>query len=175
MNNLTKALLGGVSLSALAVVSAAAQQKHPFAITALHAGRVVNKTRPAFHCLGTLTYCSFYIFTYVSTANLNKTVNLMNTFYKFNSNNSFCSNPHKPHIKVQKNKTVYGKVGTATITYYEGCKGAQPKFYGDTYELTDASGKSDYFESMLTGKFHLGGSEYRGRLILDVRVEIKAE
>ena len=48
MNRLTRTLLGGAALSALAAAPGMAQQKHSaFNLMALHAGRVVNKTGPA--------------------------------------------------------------------------------------------------------------------------------
>ena len=45
MKNLNKTLLGGAALAAIAVAPAVAGNHPAFSFTALHGGRVVNKTK----------------------------------------------------------------------------------------------------------------------------------
>jgi hypothetical protein len=60
-------------------------------------------------------------------------------------------------------------VGFFTETYSNGCVA-----YGDTYKLTDPAGegKTDSFVSSLIFTFQSGGVKYKGKLNLDVSVEI---
>lgn len=177
MHNLTKTLLSSVAVGALTVAPAMAQQqKHPaFALTAMHAGRVVNKTKP-YRC-GHFSYtsCVLTVYTSVSASDFDKRVPLAGTFYKFNSNATLCSSP-KTKIKAWR-KSAYAKIGTGTETYSVGCPSGPLTFYGDTYKLNDKSGfgKADYFESMMSGKFKMNGEKYKGRLILEVFVAIGTE
>jgi hypothetical protein len=72
----------------------------------------------------------------------------------------------KPRIT---KKPIYGKVGFFAEAYSNGCVA-----YGDTYKLTDPAGegKTDSFVSSLIIKFQSGGVKYRGKLNVDVGVEI---
>lgn len=175
MNKLTKTLLGGVALCALTGAPAIAQPKHhAFYFTALHAGRVVNKTklRNQRHCLYHISYCTLAFYTSVPASDLNTRVKLVDSFFKLNSNSTICSNP-KQKIKAPK-KSVYAKIGTATETYSFGCPSGPTTFYGDTYKLTDKSGfgQTDTFTSVLVGKFKRNGKVYKGKLFIDAVVTI---
>ena len=176
MNKLTKILLGGAALSALAITTAMAQQKHsPFSFTALHAGRAVNKTKQ-YHCRGlNQTSCILSATSSVPASDLHKTVPLAQTFYKLNSNGDLCTRP-KQKIRSWK-KSTYAKISTGTETYSEGCSSGPTTFYGDFYKLADKSGfgKTDRFESMLSGRVKYGGETYKVNLILDVAVPIGTE
>lgn len=180
MNQLTKTLLGGVALGALGACPSMAQQKHPASsLTAMHAGRVVNKTqlgRPEYHCLTHIhASCTFEIYTDVPASDLRKTVPLAGTFFRWNSYSTLCSHP-KQHIRAWK-KSTYAKITTGTQTYSVGCPSGPTEFYGDFYKLTDKSGfgKSDFFESELTGKFRNHYGKYKGRLIIAATVTIGTE
>jgi hypothetical protein len=176
VNNLIKVLLGGVALSILAAAPAASQQSYQslLSVTALHEGRAVHKTR-RYHCKFPHSSCTETASSNVPASDFGKKVMLLSTFYKFNNNGNLCSDP-KTKIKAQK-KTQYAKISTGTVTYYEGCKGAQPTFYGDFYKLTNKEGfgKADTFESMLTSTFHFSGHKYKGQLILFVNIAIGDE
>jgi hypothetical protein len=173
MNNLTIALLGGVSATALVAVSASAGTMNHMTgqhLTALHAGKVINKSK--MHNAGTTKiYSTISVFTYGTTSS-NKQ-ELLGTFYKYNNSGDLCSVPKKSKIKAAK-KSVYGKVATGSITYYEGCPGAQPTFYGDYWtNKSGKSGQTDTFQSVLTANFTNGGAKYKGQLTLDVNVFIE--
>ena len=177
MNNLTRTLLGGAALSALTAVPSVAQQKHPaFHVTALHQGRIVNKTARyrCYHHHFTSS-CIKTAYTSVSPSDLGKSVSLASTFYKFNSSYTLCSAP-KTKIKAHK-KSKYGKIKTGTETYSEGCPSGPITFYGDRYKLTDPSGfgQTDHFQSKMSGKFYINGNAYAGSLILRVMVAIGSE
>jgi hypothetical protein len=170
MNSITKALLGGAALSALATVPAMAQAAPHFSVTALHAGNVVNKTNthnPPHHCRSS---CTLTISTYVPASDLNVNVQLLSTYYKFNSSGNICSNP-KTKIKVTKSAT-YGNVTTGTFTETSGT--CVIVFYGDNYELTNPAGEGnqDSFSSRMRSKFKLSGEKYKGILIMNATVSI---
>lgn len=171
MNNFIKTLLAGAALGALATAQAAANNAPNLHVTALYAGHVVNKTRIHEPGRQHITY-TYSISTYVPASDLGQTVPL-GTFYKWNSNDTVCSNP-KQKIKVVPKKTKYAKIGTATQTYSLGCSSGPTVFYGDTYHLFNKAGEgqTDHFESILKGKFEQQGLKYEGRLILDVSVAI---
>ena len=175
MNNLTKTLLGGVALCALATAPALAGNAPKFHVTALHAGRVVNKTGARRHCWPTascLTY-TLNVSTAVPASDFHKAVPLAATFYKWNTI-SGCSDP-KEKLKVPK-KSLYGKVHGATETYSFGCPSGLTVFYGDSYKLTDKSGfgQTDTFVSVLKSEWEQS-VKYKGTLYLDVSVAIGAE
>lgn len=64
MNSITKTLLGGAALCALATAPATAEDTSAFPVTAVHAGHVVNKTRVHTPGRTHLTY-TFGVYTYV--------------------------------------------------------------------------------------------------------------
>ncbi|HEX4157300.1 MAG TPA: hypothetical protein VHY79_02400 [Rhizomicrobium sp.] len=171
MNNLTKRLLAGSAICALATAAAIAGNVPHFSITALHAGHVVNKTRAHTPGRQNLTY-TFSVSTYIPASDLHKTVKLPDV-YKFNSYSTICSSP-KQKIKVVPKKTQYAKIGTYTETYSEGCSSGPTLFYGDTYKLTNPAGEghNDYFVSSLIGRFKNSHGKYKGTLNLDFTVSI---
>ena len=174
MNNLTKTLLGGVALTALAAVPAnAAKHSHPaFTVTALHAGHAVNKTKMHVPSRAHVTY-TFGVSTSVSAANAGTAVKLAGTYYKFNSYSTLCSRPAQK-VKVSPKKTALARVGTSTETYSFGCASGPTVFYGDTYTLNNGatSGETDSFVSTLTAKFMNSTGKYKGTLNLDVNVTV---
>jgi hypothetical protein len=172
MNDLTKTLLGGVALCALAAVPAVAENHPAFNFTALHAGNVVNKTTIRNHGATHLTY-TFSASTSIPASDLHKTVILTTTFYKFNSYSTICSSP-KQKIRVDPKRTQYAKIGTVAVTYSEGCASGPTTFYGDTYKLTnpDGEGQIDHFVSSLIGRFKNSRGKYKGTLNLDFSVYI---
>jgi len=172
MNNLTKTLLGGVALAALTTAPAmAGHHRHPaFHVTALHAGKAVNKTKIHNQGATHITY-TFGVYTY-QPANAAKNTHLAGTYYKWNSNSSTCTYP-KMKINAPK-KSVYAKIGTATETYSIGCSGGPVSYLGDTWtNKTGVAGNTDTFVSTLTGKFMNGSTKYKGTLNLDVSVGIE--
>jgi hypothetical protein len=177
MNSITKTLLGGVAFGALATAPAIAGGINvpPFHVTALYAGKAVNKTKvhnPPHQCRYS-TCITDSVSTYVPASDLDKKVNLIYTFYKFDSNSTLCSQPREK-IKVVPKKTQYAKVGAATATYSEGCASGPTTFYGDNYKLTNPAGEgqTDSFVSTLIGKIKYNGRTYMERLNLDVSVKI---
>jgi hypothetical protein len=170
MNYITKTLLGSAALCALATAPSMAAVP-AFHVTALHAGHAVNKTLVVEKGRSHLTY-TFGVSSYVPASDLNNTVHLIYTYYKWNSNDSLCTDP-KEKIKVPK-QSEYATLGTATETYDEGCSNGSTKFYGDTYDLTNSAGdgQTDSFTSKLIGKFENEGTKYKGTLNLDVDVHI---
>jgi hypothetical protein len=171
MNLLTKSLLGGAALCALATAPAIAANLHPaMHVTALHAGKAVNKTVIHNQSRTHLTY-TFGVYTYVSASNAGTAVKLAATYYKWNSNGTLCSSP-KEKIKVPK-KTKLAKLGHSTETYSEGCASGPTVFTGDTYNLNAPNTGTDHFTSTLIGKFNNGSAQYKGTLHLDVTVTIQ--
>jgi hypothetical protein len=174
MNTLTRTLLGGGALAALATAPAHAGNAPVFHIQALHGGKAVNKTKMNNQKAGHVTY-TLSVYTSVAASDFRKTVPLTGTFYRWISYSS-CGGfgKAKSRIKVPK-KTSYAKLGSATQTYsicdYENI------FYGDTYKLTDAAGegKTDNFVSTLLGSFRNQNGKYKGTLNLDVSVAIGTE
>jgi hypothetical protein len=170
MNNITKTLLGGAAVCALATAPAMAGNVPAFHVTALHAGHAVNKTKIYQPGRTHLTY-TYGVSSYVPASDLGTAVNLIYTYYKWNSNASLCTQP-KMKVKVPK-KSTYAKLGHNTESYSEGC-GSPTIFYGDTYDLKNAAGEGnvDSFQSDLIGKFSNGSTKYLGNLYLDVNVSI---
>jgi hypothetical protein len=178
MNNLTKTLLGGVTLSALMAAPAMAGKAPAFHVTALYAGgKVVNKTVSHNPSQSHMTF-TFGVTTHVPASDLKVKTRLSDTFYKWSSqtaSSSKCGNP-ETKISVPK-KSAYGKPGTATKTINWHCDTGPSVYYGDTYKLTDPAGegKTDSFVSILIGKWQWGKVKYKGTLNLDVSVAIGAD
>lgn len=170
MNNLTRALLGSVALGALAAAPATARPTHPtMHVTALHAGKVVNKTRMSNPAGGHITY-TFHIYSYQSSNAPPKT-HLPQTFYQFNTEGVCDYREHR--MKVPK-RSIYAKIGTATETYSFGCSNGPSMFYGDTWtNRTGKSGDIDVFTSTLISTFKANGTKYKATLNLDVEVFIQ--
>ena len=162
MNNLTKTLLGGVALTALAASPAFAAKVHPtMHVTAAHGGKAVNKTNMHNQKAGHITY-TFSIFTSAS-ASSHSPVNLAQTFYKWNSYSTLCSTP-KMKMKVNK-KTTYGKAKAGTETYSFGCASGPTVFHGVVYtNKTGTSGQTDVANSDLKGTFKNSRGKYKGNL-----------
>jgi hypothetical protein len=166
MNSLTKNLLTSVAFCALAAAPAVAESHPAFLVTALHGGRVVNKTKlhnsKAMH----ITY-TFSVYSNVQAV-LDKKVPLTGSFYKWNSYSTACSNP-KQKMKFDPKKTQYGKVSVATQTYSLGCPSGPTVFYGADYKLTnpDGKGNTDHFVSSLIGTFKNANGKYKGTLNID--------
>jgi hypothetical protein len=171
MNNITKTLLGGSALCALATAPAMAGNIPAFHVTALHAGHAVNKTKIYQAGRTHLTY-TFAVSSYVPASDLGTGVKLAATYYKWNSSDNLCTVP-KMTLKGAK-KSTYGKIAHNTETYSEGCSSGPTVFHGDEYTLKKASGEgnSDSFTSDLIGKFKNGATKYLGSLTLDVTVNI---
>jgi hypothetical protein len=173
MHNLTRTLLSGTALAALAAAPSVASNAPEIHIQALHAGKQVNKT-VLHNSVGGHTTYTIGVSTSVLASDLHKTVPLALTFYKWSSSES-CSNPRQK-IKAPK-KSLYGKIKTGTESYSLSCP-APTVFYGDSYKLTDASGegKTDSFVSILYGWYvKPGGIKYKGTLYSDVSVAIGSE
>ncbi len=171
MNNLTTTLLGSVALAALTTAPAMAAKHHPahpaMHVTALHAGKQVNKSRVHQNGAQHITY-TFGVYTYYS-ASSHSAQNLAGTFYKWNSYSTLCSAPAMK-IKAPK-KSTYGKIKTGTETYSFGCPSGATVFYGDIYtNKSGSAGQTDTFVSTLTGKFRNSRGKYKGTLNLDVFV-----
>lgn len=171
MNDLNRTLLAGVALCALTAIPAAGESAMPFHFTALHGGRVINKTKlhnhGATHITSTLS-----VFTYVPASSYRKTEVLPGTFYF--ENYDPCSATYRK-MKVTK-KAQYGKVGIVTETYTGICGvGIKTVLYGNSYKLTEpnAQGKTDSFVSTLHDKFENNGTKYRGTLNIDVNVIVE--
>jgi hypothetical protein len=171
MNKLNKTLLGGAALCALATVPANAAPH--FAVTALHAGNVVNKTKIQIPSRTDITY-TFGVYSSQSAASVNQ--NIYGTFYKWNSAHSgvytICSNP-KQKLKTPK-KTVYGHTVKGTESYSFGCASGLTVFHGDVWtNRTGVAGNVDTWRSTLIGKFiGASGGKYKGTLNLDVSLTI---
>ena len=166
MNNITKTLLAGVAFGALATAPASAHM----AVTALHAGKVVNKTAVPHVAGATHVTYTFGVYSSASASSVNQ--NIYGTFYKWNSAHSgyytLCSNPVQK-LKTPK-KTVYGGTVAGTETYSYGCASGPTVFHGDVYTgKTGQAGNVDTWVSTLKGKF-IGpsGGKYKGTLNLDV-------
>ncbi len=173
MNNLSKTLLGGVAVAALAAAPAMAHKSlHVPHVQALHTGlgHVTNKTKMGNQKAVNLTY-TFGVYS-AQPASAGKNTHLIYTYYKWNSSFNLCTTP-KEKNKAPK-KSVYAKIGTATETYSEGCSSGPTVFYGDTWSnKSGTSGETDTFVSTLTGKFKNSGTKYKGTLNLDVSVFIE--
>jgi len=174
MKNLTKTLLSGIALSALAAPPAVAGNAPEFLVQALHAGRVLNKTKVHNYGRTQMTY-TFGVSTSVPASDFNKSANLLATYYKWSSDGHGCGNLQQK-IEVPK-KSVYGNVRPSTLTYSLGCTSGWSVLYGDTYKLKDKSGfgKTDTFVSILIGKWQRNDRKYKGTANLDVSVAIGTE
>jgi hypothetical protein len=164
MNNLTKALLGGTALCALAAAPALAQDVPAFRVTALHAGNVVNKTQ--LHDPGRVhkTYTFSGISTYVPASDLDVTVTLPATSYGFHSS---CAKA-KVKARFKPKKTEFAILGADVESNAGYC------VVSDTYELDNPAGEgqTDRFVSSVSANYESGGVKYRGTLNLDVTVDI---
>lgn len=173
MNNLTKALLGSAAITAFATAPAMAARPHPaFSVTALHAGKIVNKTKMHNPKAGHITY-TFSFYTDVSFAKFYQNRQPLGAFYKWNSYSTVCSNP-KSHITVNPKKTLYGKASVGTETYSLGCPSGPTKYHGVFYKITDpdAAGHTDFVHSSLVGKFKNSNGTYKGTLNTNYTLEI---
>lgn len=170
MNTLIRTLLGSTALCVLATAPAVAGSAPKFHVTALHRGRVVNKTRLQNPVRGHFTY-TFGVYTYVSSASLNKTVTLTSSFYKFDSSCSFVT---PVRVKAPK-KSEYGKIGWTTETYSDVCTPGPNVFYGNTYKLTNPDGKghTDHFVSTQIFQVKRNNRKYKGTLHSDVNVFVE--
>jgi hypothetical protein len=158
MKSITKTLLSGAALCALAAAPAMARNVPHFNVTALHAGNVVNKTR--IHSPGRqhLTY-TFAVYSSVSipASDLDKKVKVGGLV----GTNAFgCGVSAK--FKAPK-KSTYGKVGIYTETYSDGCSSGPTVFYGQTYKLTNPAGEghTDTFTSSMIYKFKNNGVKFK--------------
>jgi hypothetical protein len=178
MNLLTKALLCGAAHCALGVSPVKAQHKDfGFHVVALHAGRTVHKTSLHAHGIThqTQTVSPSY---FVSADGYRKKEYLFSTFYRFESQSSFCyPNAYKPKNKLDRKRTEYAKLGTTTSSFSLGCSSGFTPYYGDTYKLVNKAGfgQKDFFKSTLTGKYKNKNGTYKGTLHLNVEVDIGRE
>lgn len=172
MNNLTKVLLGGAALCALTAVPAAAESAGRFNITALHAGRMVDKTK--MHKQGaTQVTSTASVFTYVPFSEYYRHRQpLLSTFFKYNNGGDPCSNPPQK-VTVEPKKTQYGKASIVVETISTLCD-KPVKYYGAAYKITDpnAQGNDDFFRVIDQGRFTNSGTKYRGTLYLDINLVI---
>lgn len=171
MNNLTKALLGGVALCALVTVPAVSENADSFHMTALHGGRVINKTRMA-NPGGTHVTSSVTVFTYVPFSGQHKQT-LFASYYRWNSNSDPCT---PPKIKIGQNKTQYGKLSVSTETYtITGCQNGPAKRDLINYKITDpnAQGKTDFGQARFVGRYESGGKKYKGTLNMNLNIIIQ--
>ena len=177
MNNLTKTLLGGTALTALAAAPALADHAPKFHVAALHPSKVVNKTKVHNYDRAHVTY-TFGVYTSVPASDYRKTVYLASTFYRWSSYDSCYFGGTEPKMRIKARKeSKYAKIGTATESYSFRCPYGPSHFYGDTYKLNDKAGfgQTDTFVSILYGKFQNGSVRYKGTLNLDVSVAIGTE
>ncbi|HEX3878895.1 MAG TPA: hypothetical protein VHW24_18035 [Bryobacteraceae bacterium] len=173
MNNLSKTLLGGVAVTALAAGSAVAAPSHPaMHVTALHAGHAVNKTK--FHIPGKqhITY-TYNIYSSDSASSVDQ--DIFGTYYKWNSAPNgvytLCSNP-KQKVKTPK-KTVYGSTKADTESYSFGCPSGLTVFHGDAWtNKTGVAGNTDTWHSALKGSFQGPSAKYKGTINFNVSVNI---
>jgi hypothetical protein len=176
MNHLTQTLLGSVAMTALAAVPSNAKPAHPaMHVTALHAGKQVNKTK--FHVPGAthLTY-TFGVYSTLPASSVG--AHVAGTFYKWNSQNAsgyytLCSNP-KQKLKTPK-KTVFGSTKADTETYSLGCPSGPTVFHGDDWtNVSGVAGDVDTWVSTLKGKWKskANGVKYKATLNLDVTLNI---
>jgi hypothetical protein len=159
MNNLTRTLLAGVALCALTAVPAIAESAGPFHITALHGGRVVNKTKIHNHGVTHITY-TFGVYATLSASTK------VGTKFDLGSM-QLCPAPKK--IKALK-KSQYGKIHLQVETYSNGCAKI------DTiYKVTTppVSGEVDTFEIILSNNFEQNGTKYKGTYNLDYTIDFE--
>lgn len=172
MNDLTRTLLCGVALCALSAspVGAANAVHSVFHITALHGGRLVNKTKLHNRGVTHISY-TFGVYTDIPASDLHKIVTLAGTFYRFTSTpcTIMASNVRFPK------KSKYGKISLAIESYSFGCISGATQFFGNTYKLTNAAGAghTDHFVSSQIFKYTSGSTRYKETVNLDVNVAIK--
>lgn len=108
MKKLTKILLGGAALCALSAVPVVAGNAPKFHFIALHAGRVVNKTKMHNRGVTHVTY-TYGVSTYVPASDLHKRVTLVDTFYRWSTSpcTIMATNVRAP------TKSQYGRIGMA--------------------------------------------------------------
>lgn len=173
MDKLTQTLLGGVALGAFAAAPALAEQKQPVShFTALHGGRVVNKTKMHNHGATHVTY-TLGVYSYIPfTSAYHQKVHVEATYYLY-SNSSVC-HPNRKHFRVDQKKTAYGKTSVGTETYSLGCPSGPTTIYGMDYKITDpnAKGQTDHAEATYYAKFTNDGTKYKAKLNLDVSITI---
>jgi len=164
MNQLTKTLLAGAALCALATVPAIAQNALPFHITALHGGRVVNKTKMPNHGATHVTY-TFGVYTYVSFSD----------YYGKKVRFAPYGGCGWSKVKVSPKKTEYAKLGTYSETYSTGCAYGPTIYSGVTYKLTNpnSEGHTDHYVATWTFKSNNGGTKYKGKMNVDVSLFIE--
>jgi hypothetical protein len=154
MNNLTRTLLCGAALCAFVAVPAIAESAGPFDVTALHANRVVKKTKMqhgATHVTSTIS-----VFTYVPGTVGTKAMILFE---------KFCNTTAPVKVWAPK-KTFYGKISVSTETS-NGCE-----FVEGTYKVINQPEPNtiDSFPIILMSKFEQNGTKYKGTLNLDYNV-----
>jgi hypothetical protein len=152
MNNLNKALLGGAALCALTAVPGSAESAGPFHFSALHGGRVVNKTKMPNQGATHLTY-TFADYGYVSASTP------LNT--KINYQESVCPAPQK--FTLTPKKTKFGKT-SLNLEAYSTCE-----IVTSTYKLVKqpSPGDTDAFELSMSGKFEQNGTKYKETIHFD--------
>lgn len=170
MNNVTKTLLAGAAIGALATAPAMAGNAPHFSVTAAHVGNQVIKSTIRTPSRQALTY-NIYISSSVS-GSVGTSTNLFQTYYKWNSNLSICTVPFMKLVGPKR--TTYGKINHNTETYSLGCASGPTVFHGDNYTLKKASGdgQTDTFLSDLKGKFNNGSVKYKGNLFIHGTVHI---
>jgi hypothetical protein len=172
MKKLTKILLGGAALCALSAVPVVAGNAPKFHFMALHAGRVVNKTKMHNRGVTHVTY-TYGVSTYVPASDLHKRVTLVDTFYKWSTSpcTIMATNVRAP------TKSQYAKIGMAIESYSFGCISGATQFFGNTYKLTnpDGKGQTDHFVASQIFKYTSGSTRYKATVNLDVSVAIGAE
>lgn len=172
MNNITKTMLGGAAVCALATAPAMAGNAPHFAVTALHAMGQVNKTTVHNPSRTALTY-TYAIYSSQPANSVNQ--HIYASFYKWNSAPNgywtLCSNP--PQKFHAQRKTVYGKTVAATETYSYGCASGPTVFRGPSYTgKTGVAGDVDSWRGVLKGKFQGPSLKYKGTLNLDVTLNL---
>jgi hypothetical protein len=157
MKSLARALLCGAALCALASASAiagSASRAPVFHVTALHGGRVVNKTKLPNHGATHLTY-TFAVYDYLPGSTSKK---------QLLGGSRLCPAPTK--VKVAPKKTEYAKIGVHAQTYSNGCA-----YVAATYKVLNppTSGVDNFVMSVIS-KYEQDGTKYKATLNLDCTV-----
>jgi hypothetical protein len=176
MNYLAKSLLSGAAVSALASASAMGAThvgtNHIMSpnVSALHAGNFVNKSKVHDPKATKLTYTYAEYSNYVYSSDIGQSVQLLDTYWKWNSSGNICSIP-KTKIKVTKQAS-YGTVTTGTYT--ESFTSCVIVFHGDNYDWGGGNaGGTDTFSSKMKSKFIYDGSKYKGTINIDATVYLE--
>lgn len=168
MNNLTKPLFGSVALCALMTVPAVSENADSSHMTALHGGRVINKTRMS-NPGGTRAHSSVTFFSYVPFSGYYRQKHtLFVSYYRWN-NGDPCT---PPKIKIGPKKTQYGKLSVSTETYtVTGCQNGPVEHDLLNYKITDpdAQGKTDFGHVVFVGRSE--GKKYKGTLNLNIIIQ----